>query len=67
MDSQTGSEVLREDGQTFAEMFEASLTRQDAVKEGEVVKGKIIELGKDFALIDIGYKSEGFNVRVHRS
>ncbi len=58
MDSQTGSEVLREDGQTFAEMFEASLTRQDAVKEGEVVKGKIIELGKDFALIDIGYKSE---------
>ncbi|MEO1302689.1 MAG: 30S ribosomal protein S1 [Myxococcota bacterium] len=60
MDQQTHSEgeVLREDGLTFAEMFEASLQRQDAVKEGEVVLGRVIEVGKDHVLIDIGYKSE---------
>ncbi len=51
-------EVLREDGLTFAEMFEASLEKQDAVKEGEIVKGRVIEVGKDFVLVDIGYKSE---------
>ncbi len=51
-------EVLREDGLTFAEMFEESLQKQDAVKEGEIVKGRVIEVGKDFVLVDIGYKSE---------
>ncbi|MEO1483244.1 MAG: 30S ribosomal protein S1 [Myxococcota bacterium] len=58
MDQQTHEGVLREDGLTFAEMFEASLQRQDAVKEGEVVSGRVIEVGKDHVLIDIGYKSE---------
>lgn len=59
MDQQTHEgDVLREDGLTFAEMFEASLQRQDAVKEGEVVAGRVIEVGKDHVLIDIGYKSE---------
>ncbi len=59
MDQQTHEgDVLREDGLTFAEMFEASLQRQDAVKEGEVVSGRVIEVGKDHVLIDIGYKSE---------
>lgn len=49
---------LREEGKTFAEMFEASLAAQDAVKEGEVVRGRVLEVGKDSVLLDIGYKSE---------
>src|SRR5688572_17698720 len=49
---------LREGGMTFAEMFEESLQKQDAVKEGEIVKGTVIEVGKDHCLLDIGYKSE---------
>src|SRR5690242_7657135 len=49
---------LREGGQTFAEMFEESLTKQDAVKEGEIVKGRVIEIENDMVLLDIGYKSE---------
>jgi small subunit ribosomal protein S1 len=49
---------LREGGQTFAEMFEESLKRQDAVQEGEIVRGRIIEVGGDNVLVDIGYKSE---------
>jgi small subunit ribosomal protein S1 len=28
-------------------------------KEGEVVRGKVVEIGDDRALVDIGYKSEG--------
>jgi small subunit ribosomal protein S1 len=55
---QSQNQVLREGGQTFAEMFEESLQKQDAVKEGEIVKGTVIEIGKDHCLLDIGYKSE---------
>jgi small subunit ribosomal protein S1 len=56
MEAQT--QELREDGKTFAELFEQSLALQDAVKEGEVVRGRVLEVGKDFVLLDIGYKSE---------
>ena len=28
-------------------------------KEGEVVRGRIVEIGDDRILVDIGYKSEG--------
>ncbi|MCK4249598.1 MAG: 30S ribosomal protein S1 [Candidatus Omnitrophica bacterium] len=31
-----------------------------SVKEGEIVKGTIVEIKSDTVLIDIGYKSEGF-------
>ena len=58
MDLQPQGSVLREDGQTFAEMFEESFARQDAVREGEIVHGRVLEVGKDQVLIDIGYKSE---------
>ena len=58
MDSQPQLSDLREGGQTFAEMFEESLTRQDAVREGEIVRGRVLEVGKDQVLLDIGYKSE---------
>jgi small subunit ribosomal protein S1 len=56
MESQT--QELREDGKTFAELFEQSLAAQDAVKEGEVVRGRVLEVAKDSVLLDIGYKSE---------
>ena len=43
---------------TFAQMFEDSVKEQPEVKEGEVVRGTVIEINKDTALVDIGYKSE---------
>ncbi len=58
MSRQPEAAVLREDGQTFAEMFEESLTHQDAVREGEIVRGRVLEVGRDQVLLDIGYKSE---------
>jgi small subunit ribosomal protein S1 len=42
----------------FAALFEESL-KQEEVKEGDIVAGTVISVGKDFAIIDIGYKSEG--------
>jgi small subunit ribosomal protein S1 len=44
--------------ENFASLFEESLKR-DEVREGEIVKGRVIEVTKDHVTIDIGYKSEG--------
>jgi len=29
------------------------------IEEGEIIRGRVIEVGKDFVTIDVGYKSEG--------
>ena len=42
----------------FAALFEESL-KNDIIKEGDIVKGKVIHVGKDHVVVDIGYKSEG--------
>jgi small subunit ribosomal protein S1 len=42
--------------EALMEMYEESIRR---VQEGEVVHGKIIQIDKEFVLVDIGYKSEG--------
>ena len=44
---------------SFAALFEASVAKADSLKEGEIVSGTIIALGKDNVVVDIGYKSEG--------
>ena len=44
--------------ESFAAMFEESL-KKDSIKEGGIVKGRVISIAKDFVVIDIGYKSEG--------
>ncbi len=40
----------------FKELYEESLK---TFQEGEVVKGRIVGVDKEFVMIDIGYKSEG--------
>jgi small subunit ribosomal protein S1 len=42
----------------FAAMFAESLKKEE-VKEGEILRGTVIAVGKDYAIVDIGYKSEG--------
>src|ERR1700759_165464 len=44
--------------ENFAALFEETL-KNDTFKEGESVKGKVIHVGKDHVVVDIGYKSEG--------
>ena len=53
--------MTTQDGQgeeNFAAMFAESLG-QDNVKEGEILRGTVIAVGKDYAIVDVGYKSEG--------
>jgi len=47
----------KKDTQNMNELYEKSFER---IKEGDIVKGKIIQFEKDVALVDIGYKSEGY-------
>ncbi len=46
------------DEDDFAALFAESL-QQDNTKEGEILRGTVISVGKDYAIVDIGYKSEG--------
>src|SRR5215510_4903975 len=46
------------DPESFAALFEEE-SRRHVVKEGDIVKGKVIHIGKDHVVVDIGYKSEG--------
>jgi len=50
------STVFVEEDINFAELYDQSLTN---FKAHQIVKGKVIDIGKDFATVDIGYKSEG--------
>jgi small subunit ribosomal protein S1 len=43
----------------FATLFAQSEARSGPVEEGKVVNGTVIQLTKDYVVIDIGYKSEG--------
>ena len=61
-DSSDGEAVVSEqsskaDGEeNFLEMYEKSLK---TMQEGELVRGEIVQIEKEFVLVDIGYKSEG--------
>ena len=43
-------------GESFAELFEKESAK---IKEGEVVRGKVLSVDDDHVQIDIGFKSEG--------
>ena len=47
-----------EEGRSFADLYEQSLTQSD-VREGEVVDGVVVNVGPDHVTVDIGYKCEG--------
>jgi small subunit ribosomal protein S1 len=45
-----------QENENFMELYEESLK---SIQEGEVVQGEIVQVDKDYVLVDIGYKSEG--------
>ena len=57
-DDKSSKDVQLSDGkmENLVNMYEESFKR---FREGEVVTGKIISIDKEYALVDIGYKSEG--------
>src|SRR6266581_3846188 len=46
------------ESEDFATLF-AQSEAQSQIEEGKVVSGTVIQLTKDYVVIDIGYKSEG--------
>lgn len=44
--------------ESFAELFEESLTHKQ-LRPGAIVRGKVVEIGNDFVIINAGLKSEG--------
>jgi small subunit ribosomal protein S1 len=61
METQTTTPPPPPDEENFAELFEASIRGGggEQVREGEIIKGTVVQVTKDYAVIDIGYKSEG--------
>ncbi|MBN1627429.1 MAG: 30S ribosomal protein S1 [Deltaproteobacteria bacterium] len=53
-DMKQGDDASEED--SFKSLYEQSLK---TIQEGELVSGEIVMIGKEFVLVDIGYKSEG--------
>jgi small subunit ribosomal protein S1 len=53
-DMKSGDDASGED--SFKSLYEQSLK---TMQEGELVSGEIVMIGKEFVLVDIGYKSEG--------
>jgi len=52
------SEVRQEDlkSQEFQDLFEQSFNQ---IQEGEVLEGRVVFVGKEHVMVDVGYKSEG--------
>jgi small subunit ribosomal protein S1 len=46
-------------GESFADLFEQSMAEADLGREGEIVTGTVVHVGRDVVVVDIGGKSEG--------
>jgi small subunit ribosomal protein S1 len=55
----TGEMTIVEDvtsREELAQLYEESLRH---IQEGEIVRGRVVHIGRDSVLVDVGYKSEG--------
>jgi small subunit ribosomal protein S1 len=55
----TEEQLLTQGGDSFAAMFETSMAEADLGREGEIVQGTVVHVGRDSVVVDIGGKSEG--------
>lgn len=53
-----GEHDSEEHSNKFQKLFENSQNRRD-IKAGDIIKGKIISIKKDFVIVDVNFKSEG--------
>ena len=45
--------------ESFADMFEQTTLETPEVKEGSIVKGVVVDIIGDYAVVDVGLKAEG--------
>jgi len=55
----TAGDPFVEGESSFADIFEARSHEDERLKEGQIVKGRVIQVLKDTVVVDVGYKSEG--------
>ncbi|MBI4773139.1 MAG: 30S ribosomal protein S1 [Deltaproteobacteria bacterium] len=55
-DSETREDDVSMESMDMKELYEESLR---SLQEGEVIAGTVIQVTKDFVVVDVGYKSEG--------
>src|SRR5688572_7532335 len=51
--------MTRTSGDTFAALFEEGAEKDAFAREGEIIQGTVVQIDRDFVVIDIGGKSEG--------
>ena len=52
-----GEDIEKKEQSEFGKLLESEQTTN--FKEGEVFNGKVVNVGNDYVLVDIGYKQEG--------
>jgi small subunit ribosomal protein S1 len=57
-ESKSGAPFI-DDGDSFAALFEGGESEAGPVDEGQIVSGRVVHVGKEHVVVDIGYKSEG--------
>jgi small subunit ribosomal protein S1 len=57
-ESKTGGPFAQED-ESFASLFESDGAESAPVDEGQIVSGRVVHVGREHVVVDIGYKSEG--------
>ena len=58
VESKPGAAFI-DNGDSFASLFEGAESEASPVDEGQIVTGRVIHVGKEHVVVDIGYKSEG--------
>jgi small subunit ribosomal protein S1 len=43
----------------FEDLLKESFEKKESLSEGRIVQGRVVKVGKDHVVIDVGYKSEG--------
>lgn len=61
LDSNNPKKQAVSDGESFAALFESYENARPAsdFKEGEIINGRVVQIGKEYVVVDIGFKSEG--------
>jgi small subunit ribosomal protein S1 len=54
-----GQDESRRDGDSFAEMLEASMSGRRLVPVGEKVQGTVVSIGREYVFLDLGSRAEG--------
>ena len=59
MTEPTQTDATSSKKESFAELFEESIARSEKLREGDIISGTVLKVGRDNIIVDIGFKSEG--------